>query len=39
LYNAAMSGGSVFAAERRASDHGHQQRDDKQDEGELCSNR
>jgi hypothetical protein len=39
LYNAAMSGGSVFAAERRASDHRHQQRDDKQDKGEFCSNR
>jgi hypothetical protein len=29
-----MSGGSVFPAERRASDHRHQKRDDKQDEGE-----
>jgi hypothetical protein len=35
LYNAAMSGGLVFPAERRASDHRHQTRDDKQDEGEL----
>ena len=34
LYNAAPSGGSVFTAERRASDHRHQKCDDKQDEGE-----
>src|SRR6266851_7628053 len=34
FYNTAMSGGSVFPAERHASDHRHQKRDDKQDEGE-----
>jgi hypothetical protein len=36
LYNAALSGGLVFPAERRASDHRHRQRDDKQDEASTA---